>query len=97
MKVNINELQKITNLLLEKLQQSKGNEIELNSDYYWDIAIDEIYNPYNEPTTITLGQISDDLTEINRLLHSDDDIIPYDLKRLASVINALSLENQTAF
>ena len=96
MRVNIDELQKIISLLLKKLKDSKGNEIELNNDYYWDISMEEIYNPYTEPKNISLGQLSDDLDEIKRLLHSDD-AIAYDLKRFANILKALGIENQIAF
>lgn len=96
MKVNIDELEKITLLLLSKLRESIGNSVELNNDFYWDISADELYNPYNEPKSITLGQLIDDLEEIIRLRKSDD-AIPYDLKRLASILKALSLEHQTSF
>ncbi len=50
----IDEIEKITSLLLLKLRKSKGNEIELKSDYYWDISSEELYNPYEEPKNITL-------------------------------------------
>jgi len=96
MKVNIDEIQKITSLLLSKLKESKGNEIEINNDYYWEISNEELYNPYEEPRNITLGQLSDDLDEVHRLLQSDDAIM-YDLKRIAGILKTLSLENQTAF
>lgn len=96
MQVNIKEMEKIASLLFSKLRESKGNEIELNNDYYWDISVDELYNPYEEPKNITLGQLSDDLNEIQRLDKSDD-AIPYDLKRFASILNALSTENRIAF
>lgn len=96
MKVNIEEIEKIALYLLLKLRESKGESIELNNDFYWDISADELYNPYEEPKNITLGQLSDDLEEIQRLNKSDD-AIPHDLKRLASIIKALGTENQTAF
>jgi hypothetical protein len=96
MKVNIDEIQKITFLLLSKLKESKGNEIEISSDYYWDISQDELYSPHKEPKNITLGQLSDDLEEVQRLSKSDDGII-YDLKRLSNILKVLSIENQTAF
>ena len=96
MKVNIDEIQKITSLLLLKLKKSVGNEIEINNDYYWDISNEELYNPYEEPKNITLGQLSDDLDEINRLLQFDDAIM-YDLKRITGILKTLSLENPVAF
>ena len=96
MKASIDEIEKITLILLSKLRESKGNFIEINNDFYWDISVNELYNPYEEPKNITLGQLSDDLNEIQRLTKSDD-ATPYDLKRLASIINALGVENLAAF
>ena len=95
--VNINEIEKITLLLLSKLRESKGNEIELKNDYYWDIDESELYNPYENPKDIGLGQLSFDLDDILRLSKSDDDAIPYDIKRLASILIALSVEHSIAF
>lgn len=96
MKVNVDELDRITSLLLMKFRENIGNEIELTNDFYWDISDSEIYNPYNEPENISLGQLSDDLEEINRLRNSDS-VIPYDLRRIANVLKALSIENQISF
>lgn len=96
MPVKIDEIEKIVLLLLSKLRESKGNEIELNSDYYWNIKIDEIYNPYAEPKQLTMGQLSEDLEQLCRL-EIIDNAVPYDLKRVASILLALSVENQTAF
>lgn len=97
MRVNIDELGKIIGTLLSNLKNSKGNEVELKNDYYWDISSEQIYNPYDNPNEILLGQLSDDLNEIYRLRSSNDDAIPYDLKRIAEILKALSIENSTAF
>lgn len=96
MKVNVDYIKKITSLLLERLKESKGNEIEIKNDYYWDISEDELYSPYEEPKNITLGQLSNDLEEVQRLNKSDDAIV-YDLKRLSQILKVLSIENPTAF
>lgn len=97
MKVNIDELQQITSYLLSRLKEQKGNVIELENDFYWDISSEELYKPYDDPQNILLGQLSDDLTEVNRLSKSKDVAIPYDLKRIAEILKALSIENSVAF
>lgn len=96
MKINIDKLQWIITLLLLKLKEGKGNEIELENDFYWDISEKELYNPYEMPQNISLGQLSDDLEEVERLLKSDD-AISYDLKRVSNILKSLSIENPTAF
>jgi hypothetical protein len=96
MQVNINEIQKITFFLLSKIKESNGNEVEINNDFYWDIDDNELYNPYEEPKDITLGQLSHDMEELQRLNESDDAII-YDLKRLSEILRAISIEYPTLF
>lgn len=97
MTINIDDILKIVTFILLKIIEQKGNNILLKNDFYWDISNDEIYNPYEIPKTISLGQLSDELMEINRLSDSNHDAIPYDLKRIAEILKALSIENSTAY
>ena len=90
-KVKINEIQEITNLIFEKLKASRGNEIEISYDFYWDIPSDEIYNPYKEPSNLTLGQLSDEIMEIQNSIITKD-LIYYDLKRISAILRALSIQ-----
>lgn len=95
--VRLDEIQNILTLLISNLREQKGNEIELKNDFYWDIASNKLYNPYEEPNELSLGQLSDDLKEIYRLSKSNEKAISYDLKRIAEILRALSNENPTAF
>lgn len=97
MKVEIDFLQKIISLLLLRIKEQNGNTVELSNDFYWDISNEDLYQAYSEPKEFTLGQISQDLIEIERLLESPDEAIPYDLKRVAELIKAISIENSTVF
>ena len=90
MNVNIKELELIIKLLLSKIQMQQGMNIILDNDYYWNIPQEELYNPYSEPKNLTLGQLSDDLKEIERLLICEDDAISYDLNRVACILKAIS-------
>ena len=93
MKIKISEIETTVSLLLTMLKDSIGEEIALDNDYYWEILSEDMYNPYVEPTNFTLGQLSDDITEIRRL-KTTGDAIGYDLKRISRILNALSFENQ---
>jgi len=95
--VNINEIEKIVLLLLSKLRESKGNEIELTNDYYWDIDDDELYNPYEKPKDIGLGQVSFDIELLLKLLNEPDDALPFHFKKLASILIALYATNPILF
>lgn len=92
MKIDLKELQQIISLLLLDLKRKQGNEIELTSDFYWDIASDEIYNPYEEPKNISLGQLTDDWETMKSSAQTER-LIAYDLQRVSNILKALSIEN----
>ena len=96
MKIKIDELEKAIGLLLSRFKSTLGNEVELNSDYYWNIVESDIYNPYKEPTDLTLGQLSDDWVEIIRQMENNN-LMPYETCRLANILRALAIENPIAF
>jgi len=97
MRLNLDDLQGVISLLLSNIKDEKGVEIELKNDFYWDISAKELYNPYEEPKDITLGQLSDDIQEVKKLSQSGENAIPYDLKRVAEILKAISIENVTVF
>jgi hypothetical protein len=96
MQVDLNEVEKIALLLISKLKESKGEVVDLENDFYWDIPKEEIYNPYKAPKELTLGQLSDDLAELQRD-SIEIDATPYDLKRLSEILKAISTEYSIAF
>lgn len=96
MVVRISDIEKTVALLLGKLKEAKGDEIAIESDYYWDVANGELYNPYSEPKSLSLGQLSQEIDEIQNALKKGH-LIAYDLKKVSSIIKVLGLEYQTAF
>ena len=88
--IRIDDLQEMATILFSKLKENIGIEINTSKDYYWNIPDDEIYNPYQEPQNLTIGQLSDDLTELKRLLEKEEAIL-YDFKRLAEILRVVSV------
>lgn len=97
MTVDISNLQYVINILLSKLIERKGEKIEIENDFYWELTNNELYNPYEEPTEVSLGQLSHNLEALARLEQHSDEAIPYDLNRVATILKALSVENEIAF
>nr|WP_199158658.1 hypothetical protein [Pedobacter sp. ASV2] len=95
--IRIDDLQKAIILLLSNFKTNIGDVIEIQNDFYWDIPSKELYNPYEEPKQLTLGQLSDDMNEVKRLTDEPSSAISYDLKRISNIIKAMSIENPIAF
>lgn len=96
MVVLIKDLELAVTLLLAKYRENIGEKVILSKDYYWEIDANEIYDPYERPQNVTLGQLSFDLEEIQNSIAVDGGIA-FDLRKVASILTALSIENPTAF
>jgi len=90
MKIQKKEVLDVLTLLSKKVNENFGDEIILSSqDYYWQIGLDDMYDVEQEPKELMIGQISDDWSELKRLLVNADDAISYDLVRLGELLKLL--------
>ena len=88
--INIDEIEKAMLQLFNELRNLKGNIVELEPvDFYWAISGKDLYNPYIEPQELTLGQISDDLLEMQKIADNKIDPVTYDFVKLSSILAAI--------
>jgi hypothetical protein len=96
--MKIDEIKKIFEILILKIENNLGENLEFNNDqeYYWDVLENEIFNIEREIKNdeLSLGQISDDWGELERLLNDDEDPISYDLIRLAYLFIAIRKKSE---
>jgi len=91
MKLNLDNIEQMISTILLKYKEFHGNEIEIESDYYWRIDEKETYDVNKEPRDFSIGQLTDDWETLQKSLQSDD-LIPYDLQRISNMLQALSIE-----
>jgi hypothetical protein len=90
LRVDINEIERALLNVLQELRNQKGDVIEMEPvDYYWAIDRDELYNPYNDPTHLTLGQLTDDLQEIKKLANCESEPVSQDFVKVSSILAAI--------
>jgi hypothetical protein len=59
--IKISELRRIINALLVHAEKTRGPELRLDHDYYWDISNPELYDTTRRPEGITeAGSLGDD-------------------------------------
>jgi hypothetical protein len=68
MKVSTAELRLATELLLRHLDDTGQQEIEITEDFYWSVPENVRYDSYDEPTEHTVGQLSDDVGELKKMV-----------------------------
>ena len=91
MKINIEELELIFNILISRLQEFNLSEINIEDiDYYWSISYDEWTNMNKVPEN-TVGSLSDDWNELNKIIIGEKEIMTLvDFDRFSSIIKAIS-------
>jgi len=90
LEINIDEIEKAMLQLFNELRTKKGNIIEIEAiDYYWAINAHELYNPYNDPTELTLGQINDDLNELKKLANNESKPVSLDFVKISSILTMI--------
>jgi len=92
MDISIEELRAAANLLLDYLVREGYQQVSLSHDYYWSVPKEAAFDPYHQPTSLTLGQLTEDMNELRRLLRGDTEPLAYGLVWLAAVLRAVGEE-----
>ena len=88
MNIRIRDLLQVMNILQSALKRFDSIDLG-DKDYYWDIFEEELYNPYQEPTELSLGQLSFDWEGLLRLKKKDASPVSHDLKLLGAILRAI--------
>ena len=73
-------------MLLSHLESIGVNEVDIAEDFYWDVPASSRYDQYAKPEQHTIGQISDDMSELQRMLDGTAPAVGYGLVWLAVVL-----------
>jgi hypothetical protein len=88
MTVDIEELRKVLVILLDVVE-SNGAAVEILDDFYWDVPGKHRYQVYEPPAELTVGQLTDDWSELRRIGCGEVDALPYALVWAASILRRI--------
>jgi hypothetical protein len=89
MRIEISELRRIANLLLDHVQSLGADTIEVEHDYYWEIHAKELYDPYRDPSDLGMGQLTEDWKELTRISTGEAPPVGAALTWLGTVLRAV--------
>lgn len=92
MRIKVAELQRATNVLLDQLQRSGHEEIELTASYYWNIPTDHLYRAEEAPpaAALDLGDLCEDWEEVQAVGVNNDPLPSHDLVHLAGLLRFIA-------
>jgi hypothetical protein len=89
MEVSVNRLRAISDALFAHLERNGIKSVTITDDFYWDVPEDSRYSHYQEPTRHMVGQLSDDMNELNRMAEGTSPTVAYGFVWLAAVLRRL--------
>jgi hypothetical protein len=92
MKINVSDLRSLVNQVLSHIENEGHDSVEVTVDYYWDIPKNLRYDAYQKPEDLTIGQLTDDWMELQKIVRGENDPIGYSLVWLSSILRAIGEE-----
>ncbi len=90
MKISTDELRQLALMILAHVDDTNSSQpIEIEDDFYWDVPSEARYDAYVEPKTHTVGQLSDDWHELQRMLQAERPPVGYALVWLAAILRRI--------
>ena len=89
MEVHIAELKAIADKLFKHLEQSGWEVVSIPHDYYWTIPKEMVYDLSKDPSGLTLGQLSFDLSDLKLIEVGEELPLSYGLLCLSSILREI--------
>lgn len=97
MKISVAKLNVLFEKVISHLNQLNVQDIELKSDYYWKIDEEDVFEFSKTPIVTLVGQVSDDLKELDRYCDENVELDILVVERLVGVLNAINYDNPEFF
>jgi hypothetical protein len=81
-------LRRASELLLDHLESVEGDAVLVDKDYYWAIAPEQLYDAYTEPSTFTVGQLSECLENLEQVVEDPSRSTSFALVWLADLLRS---------
>ena len=88
-RINLADLRAISEKIFLYLEDQGIESFDIPVDYYWNIPKEQIYDPYEKPLELDLGQLTDDWRELQKILDPGNQPIAYCLVWLAAILRVV--------
>jgi hypothetical protein len=86
-RINVEDLRKSVNVLLDHILESGVESIDLEKQYYWQVNAQNKYDMATEPVGLVVGDLWDDLDFTEAVLTKDrKEAVAYTLTEVAQVL-----------
>jgi len=87
--IDVDLLQRASIVLFEHLKEQTGPEVLLDYDYYWSVPSDQLHDVSQEPANLTIGQLTECMEWLLKVVEQPDKALAYHLVWLGDVLKAV--------
>ncbi|GAA0433035.1 hypothetical protein [Streptomyces luteireticuli] len=91
--IRFDQLRRSFDAALRHAEAVHGDAVTLDEDYFWSVPPDQLYDVRQEPTELTIGQLSECLDHLDGLAAEPEDAVGHHLVWLAEVLKAVGLDS----
>ncbi len=85
--IDLTELQRITNHILDHLIKEKGvRSVPLTRDLYWSVPTESLYSPEKPQVELDIGSLYDDWELLKTGGADPSEVVPFQLTELAPLL-----------
>ena len=86
LEIRIDVLREALNLVVDELGRAHGDRLLIDKDFFWAIPAEQRMNVYEQPAGLTVGQISELLDGMNRLVEDPARVTVVDAVKIAELL-----------
>ncbi|MGJ3353240.1 hypothetical protein [Providencia sp. Je.9.19] len=89
MKIELSLLEEAVVTIFKEMKEQGVDDIDLDSDFYWNVPSEFIYDVYNEPPRLDIGQLEDDYETLCKAKEKEL-LVKYNLKNISTIFRYLA-------
>jgi hypothetical protein len=89
MNIRLADLRLISEKLFAYLEDLGVESIDLAVDYYWNIPMEQMYDSYEKPFELDMGQLTFDWDDLQKLFDPEREPLTNDFVDLAAILRAI--------
>jgi len=89
LEVPVETLRHAAEVLLHHLESVAGSTIRLDTDYFWAVPREQRNDPCSRPSELTIGQLTESLDNVERMVSDPDATLSCGLVWLSDVLRAV--------
>ena len=90
--ISLSDLADALDRLVRQLRQSEGDGVALEHDLFWAVPTAQLFDVNQQPSDLTIGQLSESWQWVRNSLDDELPIVPYAFVWIGDILKAVGIQ-----